>query len=340
MIDLRSDTVTQPTQAMREAMHNAPMGDDVYNDDPTAKALETLAADITGKEAALFVPSGTMANQLAIMGHTRPGNEIMVHRASHIVQHEVGAAARLSQVNYHLIDSADGYIRASQVQSALREDNIHYPETGLLCLENALGAGRVVPLEIMADTYQTAKAAGVPVHLDGARIFNAATALGVNVATVASHTDTLMFCLSKGLCAPVGSMLCGDGGFIAQARKNRKLLGGGMRQIGGLCVAGIIAITEQSKQLQTDHDNAKYLTQSLSQLPGLTLDVDSVQINMVFFDLAVDPTAFMAHLLENGIKANGAYHGRYRLVTHQGIRRTDIDHVVQTISHFVNNLAK
>ena len=339
MIDLRSDTVTQPTPAMLTAMASAPMGDDVYNDDPTAKALETLAAEVTGKAAALFVPSGTMANQLAIMGHTRPGNEIIVHRNSHIVQHEVGAAARLSQVNFHLVDSADGYIHSDQVQSAIREDNIHYPETGLLCLENALGDGRVVPLDIMGDTYQTAKQAGVPAHLDGARIFNAATALGVSVAQIAQHTDSLMFCLSKGLCAPVGSMLCGSSEFIARARKNRKLLGGGMRQIGGLCAAGILAIEEQSKHLHTDHANARYLAEQLATIPQVRIDTSRVQINMVFFDLPVDDTAFMAHLMAQGIKANGAYHGSYRLVTHGGVSRADIDHVVASIKAFVAQTA-
>lgn len=334
-IDLRSDTVSVPTDNMLKAMQTSPIGDDVYDDDPTAKELEDLAAKTTGKEAALFCPSGTMANQLAIMTHTRRGDEIIAHHDSHIIIHEVGAASVISQVGYSAISS--DYITAEDVKKAIRPDDIHAPSTGLLCLENALGNGTVIPLDIMAGAYAEAKKAGIPTHLDGARLFNAAIYLEVDPKEIAKQTDTLMFCLSKGLCAPVGSMLCGSADFIKRARKNRKLLGGGMRQIGGLCGAGILAITEQVDQLKIDHDNAKYLATELSKIPGIIIDIAKVHINMVFFDfVGIDHISFMDYLLKNGVKANNAYGDNYRFVTHRTVTRSDIDIVIKLIKDFLN----
>ena len=330
-IDLRSDTVTMPTDEMRKAMATAPVGDDVYEDDPTIKRLEELAARMAGKEAALFVPSGTMGNQLAIMSHTSYGDEIIVGANSHIVVHEVGAAARLSGVSYAIVDNPDDRIYAKDVIRKIRTDDIHHPRTGLVCLENALANGTVVPLNIMKETYETAKANGLPVHTDGARLFNAATALGVDASEVARYTDSIMFCLSKGLCAPVGSMLAGSGEFINRARKHRKLLGGGMRQAGILAAAGIIALEEMAKRLSSDHENAKYMMERLMEIPEISLKPENVQIDMVYFGIKkedFDAADFTEYLLTNGVKINNDWPLEFRYVTHNDILRDDIDKVI------------
>jgi len=330
-IDLRSDTVTMPTDEMRKAMATAPVGDDVYEDDPTIKRLEELAARMAGKEAALFVPSGTMGNQLAIMSHTSYGDEIIVGANSHIVVHEVGAAARLSGVSYAIVDNPDDRIYAKDIIRKIRTDDIHHPRTGLVCLENALANGTVVPLNIMKETYETAKANGLPVHTDGARLFNAATALGVDASEVARYTDSIMFCLSKGLCAPVGSMLAGSGEFINRARKHRKLLGGGMRQAGILAAAGIIALEEMTKRLSSDHENAKYMMERLMEIPEISLKPENVQIDMVYFGIKkedFDAADFTEYLLTNGVKINNDWPLEFRYVTHNDILRDDIDKVI------------
>ena len=231
-IDFRSDTVTHPTPAMRQAMFEAAVGDDVYQDDPTTNELERLAAEMLGMEAALFVPSGTMGNQLAVMTHTRRGDEAIVSIGCHIFEHEVGAASVLSGVTLHPLTFPNGVYDAAMIEGAIRSDDIHEPPTTLICLENALANGRVVPVETMREIREMANAHGIAVHMDGARLFNAATALGVDVKELTACVDSVSCCLSKGLCAPVGSVLCGSAEFIARARRNRKLLGGGMRQTG------------------------------------------------------------------------------------------------------------
>lgn len=330
-IDLRSDTVTMPTDEMRKAMAAAPVGDDVYEDDPTIKRLEELAARMAGKEAALFVPSGTMGNQLAIMSHTSYGDEIIVGANSHIVVHEVGAAARLSGVSYAIVDNQDDRIYAKDIIRKIRTDDIHHPRTGLVCLENALANGTVVPLDIMKEAYETAKANGLPVHTDGARLFNAAAALGVDASEIARYTDSIMFCLSKGLCAPVGSMLAGSVEFIKRARKHRKLLGGGMRQAGILAAAGIIALEEMTKRLSTDHANAKYMMERLMEMPEISLKPENVQIDMVYFEIRkedFDAAAFTDYLLTNGVKINNDWPLEFRYVVHNDISRDDIDKVI------------
>jgi len=330
-IDLRSDTVTMPTDEMRKAMAAAPVGDDVYEDDPTIKKLEELAARMAGKEAALFVPSGTMGNQLAIMSHTSYGDEIIVGANSHIVVHEVGAAARLSGVSYAIVDNPDDRIYAKDIIRKIRTDDIHHPRTGLVCLENALANGTVVPLDIMKEAYETAKANGLPVHTDGARLFNAAAALGVDASEIARYTDSIMFCLSKGLCAPVGSMLAGSVEFINRARKHRKLLGGGMRQAGILAAAGIIALEEMTKRLSTDHENAKYMMERLMEMPEISLKPENVQIDMVYFEIRkedFDAAAFTEYLLTNGVKINNDWPLEFRYVAHYDISKDDIDKVI------------
>ena len=339
IIDLRSDTVTEPTDEMRQAMAGAVVGDDVYEDDPTVKTLELLSAEITGFEAALFVPSGTMANQLAIMAHTKRGDEIIVGANSHVVAHEVGGAAVLAGVSYRIVDNPDHMITGQDIEKNFRADDIHYPDTGLVCMENALSNGTVVPLAIMEEAHNVAKCHGLPVHLDGARLFNAAVHLGVEPSVVTQHCDSVMFALSKGLCAPVGSMLCGSAAFIKRARKYRKLLGGGMRQVGILAAAGIIGLEAMVKRLHEDHENALCLAKRLGSLPGIELDLSKVHINMVFFAINnpdFDHGAFAAYLHQKGIKINPGENGVYRFVTHNGVGRGDLDCVLEVVEQYLD----
>ncbi len=338
IIDMRSDTVTQPTQAMRDAMAFAEVGDDVYRDDPTVARLEALAADMLGKEAALFVTSGTMGNQLCIMTHTSRGDEAIVSDEGHVFIHEVGAAAVLSGITLRQLHFPNGVFDAAMIERAIRSDDIHEPPTSLICMENALSNGRVVSLQVMADVYAVAKKHGIAVHLDGARLFNAATALCVEAREIAQYADSVSCCLSKGLCAPVGTVIAGTRAFIEKARKYRKMLGGGMRQAGFLAAAGILALTDMTKRLKEDHDNAKYMASLLQKIDGVTLDMDSVEINMVFFkvDRPQDVLdAVQARMLEQGVKINGMMEGEFRLVTSNDITRADIDYAVAAFARAI-----
>ena len=338
-IDLRSDTVTQPTQEMREAMYRAQVGDDVYGDDPTMNELECKAAEMLGKEAALFMASGTMGNAVAVMSHIQRGNEVILSDTAHIVAHEVGGAAVLSQAFIRTLHFKDGLFDAEQIRAAIRDrSNIHYPYTGLICVEEPLATGKVVPLERLQQVYKMAKEENIPVHMDGARIFNAATALGVDVKEIAACTDSVMFCLSKGLCAPVGSMLVGSKEYIERARRNRKMLGGGMRQCGFLAAAGLIALEVMTKRLQEDHDNAKYMAQRLQKMPGVTLDMNSVEINMVFFKLDAPKEVIDSlpeKMLEAGVKINGIEDGEFRFVTTHDTSREDIDRALDAFEKII-----
>ncbi len=339
-IDLRSDTVTQPTQAMREAMANAPVGDDVYGDDPTVNELERLAAELLNKEDALFVPSGTMGNQLCIMAQTKRGDEVIVSDDSHIFVHEVGAAAVLSAVTLRQLHFENGIFNATQIARAIRENDIHEPPTTLICMENALSNGRVVPLSVMAEVYAVAKKHNLRVHLDGARLFNAAVALGVDAKDMTQYTHTVSCCLSKGLCAPVGSFIAGDKVFIARAKKYRKLLGGGMRQVGILAAAGILALTDMTKRLYIDHENAGYMARELQKLPGVTVDVDAVDINMVFFHVKRERSvleAVQANMLKDGVKINGEWDGNFRFVTSNDVSREDINTAIAAFSRAIGS---
>jgi threonine aldolase len=337
-IDLRSDTVTQPTEEMRQAMATATVGDDVYEDDPTVIQLQKTAAEMTGFEDALFVPSGTMANQIAIMAYTKRGDEIILGGRSHIAVYEVGAAAVLSGVGYRLVNNGDDMIYARDVEEAVRVNNIHFPETGLVCLENALSNGTVVPLDTMKETYNAAKECGVPVYLDGARLFNAAVYLNVPTTEITRYCDAVMFCLSKGLCAPVGSVLCGDGAFIKKARKYRKMLGGGMRQVGVLAACGLVALEKMTKRLYVDHGNAQYLAEELAVHPYIELDREAVHINLVFFKIkrqGFDHGGFFDYLSAKGIKINRANGNEYRLVTHNDVNRDDIKYTLDVIKEYI-----
>lgn len=334
-IDVRSDTVTQPTQRMREEMYRAVVGDDVQRDDETMLRLEEMAAKLVGKEEALFLPSGTMGNQCAVMTHTRRGDEVICGEQCHIVIHEVGATAVLSGVSLRTLKSPDNMIHPEVLELAIRPDDIHMPHTGLICVENALAVGQVVPLELLAADYEVAQRHGIPVHLDGARIFNAAHYLGCDVKEITQYCDSVMFSLSKGLCAPVGSILAGSREFIARARKNRKLLGGGMRQVGFLAAAGIVALEDMIDRLQEDHENAHHLAVELAKLPDVTVDLDGVQISMVFFTIQRDSAflnALPARMLEKGIKMSGMEDGMFRYVTNHDVTREDVDYIVKSLA--------
>lgn len=337
-IDFRSDTVTVPTAKMREAMANAEVGDDVYEDDPTVIELETLCANIVGKEAALFVPTGTMGNQLAIMSYTDRGDEIIVEDDCHIVEHEVGATAVLSGVQLRYVKGSMGVMNPKDVENSIREEDIHHPKTSLICIENALSNGNVIPLHAMESIYKVAKRNNIPVHLDGARLFNASVSLGVEANEITQYTDSVMFCLSKGLCAPIGSIVAGSKEFVTKARKNRKLLGGGMRQVGIIAAAGIIAVKDMTKRLHIDHENALYLGEQLSKIPGFKVELEKIKINMVFFDIS-DISISQEHLVEElfkkGIKSNGAYKGILRFVTNNDISRKDIDYTIHSIKEIL-----
>ncbi len=332
MLDFRSDTVTQPTAAMRAAMAAAEVGDDVYGDDPTVNLLEAEAARAVGKESALFVCSGTMGNQLAIMAQTARGDEIIVDYNAHIAVHEVGAAAVLSGVSLRTPVSRRGVMDGDDVRRAIRGEDIHAPRTALLCLENAHGGGQALGLPYMAAMRSIADEARIPIHLDGARLFNAALALGCEARELAGFADTVMFCLSKGLCAPVGSMLCGPREVIERARKMRKLLGGGMRQTGVLAAAGRIALSDMRERLKDDHRTAARLAARLAAIEGAELEGEP-DINMVFVRFPGKDTQTLHEvLLASGILVNAAEDGALRLVTHHQITMEDVDAVADALA--------
>lgn len=339
MIDLRSDTVTKPTKAMREAMYNAIVGDDVYGDDPTVNELEAYAAKLVGKEAALFVPSGTFGNQLALLTHCQRGDEVLLGDDCHIVQHEVGAAAVIAGVQLRTLTSKKGILDPEEIRSKIREDELHYPRTGLICLENAHSNGRVISLKAMASVREIANERQVPVHLDGARLFNAATYLKVDVKEITKYCDTVMFCLSKGLCAPIGSILAGSKSFIERGRKNRKLMGGGMRQAGVIAAAGLIALKEMPQYLKNDHENALYLGKQLAELEDVTVFMDDIQISMVFFKIEkeIDYNALVTYFTDAGILINSHENGMMRFVTNHGVSKEDARTVVATLHDFLKN---
>jgi threonine aldolase len=333
MIDIRSDTVTGPTEEMRRAMAGAEVGDDVYGDDPTINRLEELGAEILGKEAAVFVPSGTFGNQLALFTWCRRGTEIILGEDSHILIHEAGAASIIAGVQTRPVPAPDGVLSPS-LKQRLRKRDLHSPETSLICLENANSLGRAVPLAEMDAVRKTADEWGLPVHLDGARIFNAAAALETDPRNIASRADSVMFCLSKGLCAPVGSLLTGKEDFIKEARMKRKIMGGGMRQAGILAAAGIVALTSQVSLLAEDHRRAKRLAKELGTIPGIEVQPEEVDINMVFFSFspAEGQSAadrIMRTFAEHRIRINPPEGGKFRFCTHYWIGDDEIEAILR-----------
>jgi threonine aldolase len=334
-IDLRSDTVTQPTRAMREAMLTCEVGDDVLGEDPTINRLEARAAALLGKEAALFVPSGTFGNQCALATHINAGDEVLLSEGAHIVVHECGAAAYLAGAQLRCIPPSNGSrLTVADLQPRLRVgDDIHIPRTGLICVEQATAFGELYGLADLQAIYAFAGAAGVPVHLDGARLFNAALALDVSPAALAACADSVTFCLSKGLCAPVGSLLVGTRAFIAKARRRRKLMGGGLRQAGFLAAAGLVALDTQVARLADDHRHARLLADLLTRIPGVTLSREPA-INMVFVRTASpqDPAQTLAALTAQGVLTYAPENGEWRFVTHQGIEETDVRLAAQVLA--------
>jgi threonine aldolase len=340
IVDLRSDTVTKPTPAMRRAMYEAEVGDDVYREDPTVNRLQERAAEIFQREAALFVPSGTMGNQAAIKVHTRHGQEVICEQRAHIFNFEMAMTAAFSGCLARPIWAEDGILTWDLIAPHVRGRSDHRAPTGLISLENTsnLAGGSVYPLGISDDICDQAHAAGLPVHLDGARIFNASVALGRSVAELTRKFDSVMFCLSKGLGAPVGSMLVGSKAFIEEARLVRKMLGGGMRQVGVLAAAGLVALEESPKRLHTDHENAKFLARGLAEIPGIKIDPSKVVTNILFLDVSgTGLTSFQIsrRLAAEGVLANGVTPETMRMVTHYDVDRAGCERALRALRDIV-----
>ncbi|HEX5234951.1 MAG TPA: low specificity L-threonine aldolase [Silvibacterium sp.] len=325
MIDLRSDTVTKPTAAMRAAMANAEVGDDVYGEDPTVNRLEASAAEIFGREGAIFVPTGTMGNQIAIRLHTQQGQEVVCESRAHIFDWEMAMVSAFSGCQARTVAGERGILTWDRIKTVLSPKVYYRAQTGLIALENShnMAGGTVTSLDVYDEIWSGARDAGLPVHLDGARIFNASVALGVPVAELTAGFSSVMFCLSKGLCAPAGSMLLGSRRFVERARVVRKMLGGGMRQAGVLAAAGLIALEEMSKRLGEDHANAKLLAARMVELKKVEIDCTTVQTNIVIFKLrgVVDVAPVLAGMKQRGVLAGAAATDQIRFVTHNDVGR-------------------
>jgi len=335
MIDLRSDTVTKPTSQMRAAMAAAEVGDDVYGEDPTVNRLQERAAEIFEKEAALFLPTGSMGNQIAVKLHTKPGQEVVIEERGHIFNYEMGGPAAIASVMIRPVKSTDGsgHLTWDEIAAALHIDLPYYSApTGLICLENThnFAGGSVMTAEHCADICDRALQSKIPVHMDGARIFNASVALDTPVAELTRKCDSVQFCLSKGLGAPVGSLLVGQRDFIQEARIWRKRLGGGMRQVGILAAAGLIALEESPKRLHEDHENARRLAEGIAELPGVEVDLEKVATNIVIFDVSKTGKTsgeICAQLKEKGVLAIG-FGSAIRMVTHCDVSADDVDRTI------------
>lgn len=341
IIDLRSDTVTLPTAPMREAMYHAELGDDVYGEDPSTNRLEKMAAEKMGKEAALLVPSGTMGNLVCVLTHCARGEEVILGDKSHMFLGEAGGISALGGIQPHIIpNQPDGTLLLEDIEAAIRGDNIHFPRTRLICLENTHNRCNGSPLtsKYLESVAALARRHGLLVHLDAARIFNASIALGVDVKELTHGVDSLTFCLSKGLSAPVGSIVCGSREFTAEALRTRKILGGGMRQTGVIAAPGTIALEQMVDRLAEDHMNARCLAEGIAQIPGLSIDLARVQTNIIYFDLVSDritADVFMKQLGQKGIKLLRAGPSRFRMVTHCDIHSEDIDATLMCLGKVV-----
>lgn len=337
-IDLRSDTVTLPTSEMREAIYKAEVGDDVFAEDPTINRFEQMAAERMGKEAALFVASGTMGNLVCSLTHCARGEEVILGDKSHMFLNESGGMSALGGIHPHTVtNQPDGTMRLEDIERAIRGSNVHFPRTRLICLENTHNRcnGAALLAEYIESVAGLAKRYGLSLHLDGARVFNAAVALGVDVKELTRNVDSVSFCLSKGLSAPVGSAVCGSSEFIAEARRTRKVLGGGMRQAGILAATGIVALEEMVERLAEDHANAKRLAEGISRIKGLGIDAAAVQTNILYFDLVsdrLDVRTFVTRLEGKGVRLlNTGGPRRCRIVTHYGIEAGDIDVILAAV---------
>ncbi len=335
VVDLRSDTVTKPSPEMRRAMADAEVGDDVFIEDPTVNRLQERAAQIFRRESALYVPSGTMGNLSCIIAHTRPGQEVICEEAGHIYNYEMGSMSAIAGVLPRIIPGEDGILSWEKISRAIRPKIYYRPQTALISLENThMAGGTVYPTAVAHEICDKAHDAGIPVHLDGARVFNAATYLGEDVAEITKKFDSVQFCLSKGLGAPVGSMIVGSREFIERCRSIRKMLGGGMRQAGVLAAAGLVALEKGPKRLQIDHDNAKVLAQRLAELPGLALDPAKVQTNIIIFNLkksGLSSADFLQAVAKRNVLGVPVDSERVRMVTHLDVDRNDIERAAATI---------
>jgi threonine aldolase len=331
IIDLRSDTVTLPSDEMRAAICRAELGDDVFGEDPTVNRLEAIAAERVGKEAAMLVPTGTMGNLASILTHCGRGDEVILGDCCHTFIYEAGGISALGGIHPRPVpNQPDGTLRLEDIEGAIRPDNVHFPRTRLICLENThnrCGGAALTPA-YTDRVVALARSHDLAVHLDGARIFNAAVALGVDVRELTRPVDSLSFCLSKGLAAPVGSVICGSKDFIRKAWRARKILGGGMRQAGIIAAAGIVALDRMTDRLREDHDNASRLAQGIAQIEGLSVDLARVQTNIVYFDIAragLDADELVSRLAGQGVKVLSVSSTRLRAVTHYGITAADIE---------------
>lgn len=336
IVDLRSDTVTRPTPEMRRAMFEAEVGDDVYSEDPTINRLEQRAAEIFGREAAIFVPTGSMGNQIALKIHTRPGQEIICDERGHIYNYEMAMLAQFSGCVARTIAGDDGILTWEQIKRKISPKTYYMAQTGLIELENThnMAGGTVYPQEVADEICDKAHELGIPVHLDGARVFNASVALGRPVSDVTKKYDSVMFCLSKGLGAPVGSMLVGSRTFIEMARIYRKALGGGMRQAGILAAAGLIALEQMPARLHEDHANAKFLAQGLAEVPGINIDADKVQTNILIFDISgtgMKSDEFTRKLGQRQVLAGGVNPELVRFVTHMDVDRAGCERALEAV---------
>lgn len=341
VIDLRSDTFTKPTPAMREAMARAEVGDDVFGEDPTINRLEVMAAERLGKEAALFVASGTMGNLVCLLSHCGRGDEMIVGDQAHTYVYEQGGSAALGGIHPRpLPNQPDGTIALEDIEAAIRADNVHFPRTRLICLENTHNrcGGAVLTPQYMRAVGELARRHGLAVHLDGARIFNAAVALGVDVKVLAADADSVTFCLSKGLAAPVGSVVCGSAEFIAKARRARKVVGGGWRQAGVIAAAGIVALEQMVERLAEDHANAQRLAEGLAALPGIVLDPTRVQTDIVIFELHRDdmtPAVLAERLRERGVLLFAIGGRRLRAVTNYHVTAADVERALKAFAELL-----
>lgn len=344
-VDLRSDTVTLPTPAMRRAMYEAELGDDVFGEDPTVNRLEAMAAERMGKEAAMFVASGTMGNLTAMLTHCQRGHEAIMGDRAHTFLFEAGGSAVLGGIHPHTLpNQPDGTLRLEDIEAAIRPENLHHPRTRLVCLENTHNrcGGVVLTPEYTGRVGELAHRHGLAVHLDGARVFDAAVALDVDVCHLTRPVDSVQFCLSKGLSAPVGSLLCATQEFIAEAQRWRKMLGGGMRQAGVIAAAGIEAMDNMVDRLADDHANARRLAEGLADMPGFAVDLASVQTNIVIWDLTTDrvsPQEVVERLGAKGVKILAIGGRQFRAVTHYGIETDDVEQAVDVTRQVMERLA-
>lgn len=335
-IDLRSDTVTHPTSKMRDAMNRAELGDDVYGEDPTVNRLQRLAAEMLGKEDALFTASGTMSNLVAVLTHCGRGDEMIVGDQAHMFYYEVGGASALGGVHVRTVPNRQGAPAPADIEAAIRGKDVHFPRTRLICLENTHNRCGGVALTAQETDAVTAVARrhGIPVHMDGARLFNAAVALGVEPRRLVRDCDSVNICLSKGLCAPVGSLLVGSAEFVGEARRFRKMVGGGMRQAGVLAAAGIVALEEMVDRLEEDHANARLLAERVAGIPGVRVDLSSVQTNIVVMELDrpdLSASEFLARAAELGVKISPFGGNKVRMTTHYGISRSEVERAARVV---------